>query len=213
MKTAEHLSPEPLSECPLDAESLQPIQLAPEGSGPLLQRDYVIVLDGSPCSPEDAIERLRSDFPRFSPETLARFSQPAGTPLHVGDVMTINMRGYGCCEVEVMDIRPRCISLRTIRGHVEAGRISFGAYRDEAGRLVCRIRSRARSGNPLLAIGHALLGKHLQTRIWCTFLERLAESCGGKMLGGVLTETEPVTDSAADAGERECPTIVTENGA
>src|SRR5205814_7432331 len=104
-------------------------------------------------------------------------------------------------------VEPRSMTMETIEGHAEAGRISFATSLDESGRLVARIRSRARSSSPLLYVGHALLGKHVQSQIWVTFLERLAQACRGRILGEVIVQTDEVEETEADRGQRETPTI------
>jgi hypothetical protein len=193
-------------------EERRGIQLASEGAGPLLQRDYVIVLEGSACTPEAVAEKIRSDFPLFSPVELARFTRPAGAagPLVVGDTMHVRIRAVGDCGVMVTHREPRSLTLRTLEGHPEAGRITFGAYRDEAGHLVCRIRSRARQRNRRLFTGYLMAGIHGQTRVWVTFLERLAAACGGRLLGEVLTSTDEVEELPEDWGAGEAPTFVTQ---
>jgi hypothetical protein len=183
-------------------EERRPVQPATRGVGELLQRDYVIVIEGSAYTPEQVVEMLRRNFPRFSPAELARFTRPSGEvgPLDVGDTMHIRIRGRGECGVIVSHLEPHSLTLRTLGGHPEAGRISFGAYRDAAGRLVCRIRSRSRLRDLVQYAGYRLLGKPAQTETWDTFLERVAETCGGRVLGKVLTSTDRVTESDADRG-------------
>jgi len=189
-----------------------PVQPTPEGSGPLLQRDYVLVVRDAACTPEAALEKVRADFPSFSPEQFARFKRPEGETGLLGpeDRMGIDLTGYGYCEVVLTDLDPLDFTLRTIQGHAEAGRITFAALTDISGNLVLRIRSRARAFNPLIYVGHALLGQHMQTRIWMTFLQRWAEACGGEVLGDVICETDRVEESRADRGEVDCPTVQTE---
>lgn len=190
-------------------EEQQDIQLATEGAGPLLQRDYVVVLDGSPCTPEAAVAKIRADFPSFSPEELARFTRPVGAAglLAVGDTMHVSILGVGDCGVKVTHLGPGSLTLRTLKGHPEAGRITFGAFRDEAGRLVCRIRSRARQRSRRLFAGYLMVGIHGQTRVWVTFLERLAAACEGRVLGEVLTSTDEVEELPEDRGVGEAPTL------
>jgi hypothetical protein len=188
-------------------EEQRPVQPAPEGTGPLLQRDYVAALAGTAWSPERLIEMLRSDFPRFSPAELAHFTRPDGEtgPLNVGDTMHIHIRGAGDCGVMVSHVDDRSFTLQTLQGHPEAGRITFGAHRDAAGHLVARIRSRARIISPHHYVGYKLIGKRAQTRAWVTFLQRAAAACGGRLLGGVLLSTDEVTETNADRGETVAP--------
>lgn len=195
-------------------EERREIQLATEGKGPLLQRDYVVVLDGTACTPEEVTAMIRDDFPRFSPAEIAEFTRPAGAdgPLALGDTMHVHIRAVGDCGVKVTHLEPYSLTLRTLKGHPEAGRITFGAYRDEAGRLVCRIRSRARQRNRRLLSGYLTVGIHGQTRVWVTFLERLAAACGGRVLGDVLTSTDEVEELPEDRGIGEAPTFAAHSG-
>jgi hypothetical protein len=190
-------------------EERRAAQPSDQGVGALLQRDYVAVVEGSRCTPEEAVLKIRGDFPEFAPSMLAEFSRPDGKegPLGLGDTMHIYIRGAGHCAVVASDIEPRSVTLLTLQGHIEAGRISFGASTDEAGRLVCRIRSRSRIGDYPRFVGYHLLGKHAQTRIWTTFLERLAQACGGHLIGRVLLSTDTVYDLPEDQGVRRAPTF------
>jgi hypothetical protein len=121
--------------------------------------------------------------------------------------MHIRITGYGECAVRVAQVDPCRLTLRTLHGHMEAGRITFSADRDAGGRLVLRIRSRARLRNAPWYAAYALLGKHAQTRVWVTFLQRLAQECGGHALSEVLLATDRVPESRADRGEVETPTM------
>jgi hypothetical protein len=190
------------------------IQYPSEGRGPLLQRDYVVVVAQSPCRPEQVVERIRADFPRFSPPELARFTRPPGAtwPLRRGDTMHVHIRAVGDCGVQVTHLEPCSLTLRTLKGHPEAGRITFGACEEGSGHLVCRIRSRARQRNRRLLTGYLLGGIHGQTVVWVAFLERLAEECGGRVLGRVITSTDEVQELPEDEGARETPTFVCLSG-
>src|SRR5690349_15819348 len=76
---------------------------ADEGHGPLLQRDYWVVIQGGHCTPEQIMQEVKEQFPRFSPEELARFVHPSGgtAPLAVGDVMDIDITGDGKSQVRI----------------------------------------------------------------------------------------------------------------
>src|SRR4051812_31305296 len=102
-------------------EERSPIQRPSDGTGPLLQRDYVVVLEGSGCTPEAAVERIRTDFPGFSPASVARFTRPEGitSPLEVGDTMHVRIRGVGDCGVQVTHRDAHSLTLRTLKGHPE----------------------------------------------------------------------------------------------
>jgi len=190
-------------------EEERALQLASHGTGPLLQRDYVAVVEGSDCSPETAVETMRREFPKFAPELLVTFDRPDGAagPLDPGDTMHVHLHGAGHSGVVVNHVDDRSLTMRTLDGHQEAGTITFGVYPDEAGRLVFRIRSRARQRNLPRFLGYELLGKHAQTQIWIHFLENWAQACGGKLVGDVILSTDEVEETAADRGEEEQPTF------
>jgi hypothetical protein len=191
------------------AEELRPVQLAPEGAGPLLQRDFVGVIEGSPLTPEEAAVKLRRELPLHVPETLARFSRSGdeGEPLQAGDTMHVRLKGAGAAAVIVSHVDARSMTLRTMEGHLEAGRNTFGFYNDASGRLICRVRSRARVRDVGRLIAYRLGGKANQSAIWSLFLNRVAEACGGTLAGDVQEETAEVEDSALDLGEGDGPTF------
>ena len=137
------------------------IQAASQGHGPLWQRDYHAQVMGCQSTPEQFIAMIRDDFPAFSPSELAAFTNEKSTPLEVGDEMKVFIQGYGECGVRVVHLDARSLTLRTLQGHFEAGRITFGAYYQD-GNLIFRIRSRARSTDRLRHVGYQLIGKKLQ---------------------------------------------------
>lgn len=190
-------------------EELRPVQLAPEGAGPLLQRDFVAVIEGSPLAPEQAALKLRRELPRYAPEALCKFtrSSSAGDPLEVGDTMHVRLKGAGAAAVIVTHVDARSLTVRTMEGHIEAGRNTFGFYTDEHGRLVCRVRSRARTRDVPRLIAYWLGGKGNQSLIWTMFLNRVADECGGKLVGSVREDTETVEDTPLDVGEDDGPTF------
>ena len=196
-------------------EEKRPVQLAVEGIGPLLQRDYLAVVRDSPMAPEDVLMRMRTDFPRFSPDALARFTRPEGEtgPLQLGQTMHVFITGVGHCAVQVSHLDVDSFTLRTLHGHMEAGRITFSATCSEAGFLEVRIRSRARISDVPRLLSYLMLGRAVQTKIWTTFLERVAEATGGRLLGSVTVATDHVQDSLRDLGIAEGPTLQIGSGA
>jgi len=200
-------TPIPTEDCGDDA---QPIIAATHGSGPLLERDYQAIIVGASCSPEAIIAMVRSDFPRFSPDALAAFECRVGfaLPLEVGHEMFINIRGAGTCHVRTVHADERSLTLRTLDGHPEAGRITFGAFNNEDGELVVRIRSRARASDKLKYVGYIFMGREMQTKTWLTFIERVAQACGGRIEGEIAVTTTRVRASLADRGEIDTPTFV-----
>lgn len=190
-----------------DARGRTARQPAPEGRGPLLQRDYIGVFAEAPCSPQAVMEMVRREFPRFSPDALASFARCENGPLEPGDEMEVNIRGVGCHKVRVVCVSERMLTLRTIEGHPEAGRISFACFCDGQGRMLFRIRSRSRVNNLVRLAGYWLGGKGAQTQIWCTFIKRVAERIGTRVRDKVVLGERFVEDSRADLGLEDAPTF------
>ena len=184
---------------------------AADGTGPLLQRDYWAIINGCELAPEQIMRRVRAEFPRFAPEDLVQFSRPAPdeTPLSVGDEMTVDIKSAGSCDVRVVAVDGRSLTMQTLNNHPEAGRITFGARQDAQGRTVFRIRSRARANGLLNYLGYELLGKKMQARTWVTFIERVVAACGGRAVGGIRVQTREVPESSDDIEAAPGPTFPT----
>ena len=109
---------------------------ATEGTGPLLERDYWAVVEGTGVTPGGAGRRPSASGSRGSPRTetacFRRDGECSG-PLEVGDEMDIRIALLGDCRVRVVHVDDQGLTLRTLKGHPEAGRITFGADRDDEG--------------------------------------------------------------------------------
>lgn len=188
---------------------LKKIAYATTGSGPLLQRDYLGVIEGSDWTPETMAEEVRKHFVDFAPQETAAFEYPEGEgkALKVDDELKIQISGILPCKVRVVHTDPRSLTLRTLDGHPEAGRITFGAGRDDRGRLTFRICSRARSGGLLHYVGFLLIGRTMQARCWIRFIGRVAGSSGGRLVGPIRVSTERVEEVPADCGGPHLPTF------
>ncbi|HEX8202599.1 MAG TPA: hypothetical protein VF590_19125, partial [Isosphaeraceae bacterium] len=89
----------------------------------------------------------------------------------------------------------------------EAGRITFGADRDEQGRLRFRIRSRTRASGVMNYVGYLLMGKQMQSRCWIRFIDKVAEACGGRIVGRVRVRTRKAAEEPGDRDVLEAPTF------
>ena len=118
---------------------------ATEGAGPLLQRDYWAVFAGCTLTPSDVIARVRERFCELPPDALVRFDAPDGVGIDAE--LDIRIKPAQSCRVRVIHEDANSFTLGTLVGHPEAGRITFGAYRNPAGEVVFHIRSRARSSS------------------------------------------------------------------
>jgi hypothetical protein len=182
---------------------------ASEGVGPLLRREYSAVVGGAPCGPEAIGTLLRERFEDFAPPETAIFDRTAEAKdrLAIGDEMEIRIALLGRCRVRVVHHSDCTLTLRTLAGHPEAGRITFGADRDPQGRLRLRIVSRTRASRVLNYLGYLVMGKQLQARCWIRFLERLAEATGGQIADRIHVRTHRVEEEPGDRKGTDAPTF------
>lgn len=174
--------------------------LAAQGSGPLLQRDYWAAIRDCRISPRQFGAMLAAHFADFAPDALTRFEcvgESANRPLRVGDELRVHIHMAGTFVVRVLHLDDNSITLCTLHGHPEAGRITFGAYRNRGGDVVFHIRSRARSGSSKHYAGFVAVGEPMQTMTWTDYVDQLAHSLGRGVLGRIHEETR-VLDSKDD---------------
>jgi hypothetical protein len=180
---------------------------AAEGVGPLLQRDYWAVLDACPLSPSEVAAVVRAQFATFPPEDLVVFQRKdrGDGPLDVGDEIEVKIKPGVTTAVRVLHTDTHSLTLATAEGHPEAGRITFGAYRNEREDVVFHIRSRARSSTSAHYAGFLAAGEAMQTKTWTDFIDRLAHSLADGVIGSIYVETSEVEDDATD--EADAPTF------
>lgn len=185
------------------------VQDTTDGYGPLLERDYRASFVGK-ATPEDVMTAIRVHFPDFAPPETAVFRRCVDgcDPLRVGDEMDIHIKLLGMCKVRVVHLNPQSLTLRTLDGHPEAGRITFGAGLDDQGRTHFRILSRTRQGGFLPYLGYLLVGKQLQSRCWIKFISKLAETLNVEVFEKTVhVSTRKTRETRADRGERDAPTF------
>ncbi len=186
---------------------LKGLVLAKDGSGPLLQRDYWAVIEESTLSPQQLADLLARDFCSFAPEELVRFERDETEGLRVGEEIDVNIRMAGSCRVRVLHRDSNSITLGTLEGHPEAGRITFGAYRNRSDDVVFHIRSRARASSARIYAGYLAAGEPMQTNTWTDFIDRLAHTVGGGVKGVIHVETEEIDDDVEGPGAECTPTF------
>ena len=177
-----------------------PLQPAPEGHGPLLQRDYWAVLAGCRLRPSEIAEMIAERFAQFPPAELVRFSRSDGGegPLAVGDLLDVEIALAGACQVQVIHRDESSLTLATLAGHPEAGRITFGAYRNPMDDVIFHIRSRARSRSRTCLIGFLAAGEAMQTNTWTDFVNHVAAAVGQGVMGVIRVETAEVEETPED---------------
>jgi hypothetical protein len=205
---------------PLPAVALTgDLQPAHQGTGPLLQRDYWAVISRARARPSAIIDDLGRRFPAFAPPELVVFRRAGVSdadaandqPLAPGHELDVAITAAGTFRVRVVCCQPQSITLATLKGHPEAGRITFGAYRNAEGAVIFHIRSRARSSDGLRYLGYLLAGEAMQTNTWTDFVKSVALTFGDGVAGSVHAETTVITgagdvtgddDDADDGSER-----------
>lgn len=176
------------------------LQPAADGSGSLLERDYWAVVAGPPLAPQEVADAVARHFERFAPSELVVFRRrgEGGRPLEVGDEMDVEIRHVGTFGVRVVHRSELSLTLGTLEGHPEAGRITFGAYPDSDGAVVFHIRSRARASSGLMLASFLAAGEPMQTSTWSAFVERVASSLGKGVRSAIHAETREVEEGEAD---------------
>jgi hypothetical protein len=197
-----------------DTESSQGgnLLLPEQGAGPLLQRDYWAVIKDCKHPPSVVMDWVARRFPEFAPRELCVFSWAdearAGEPLRLDDELTVKIQGAGTFGVRVIHKDAQSFTLATLPGHPEAGRITFGAYRNEHGDVIFHIRSRARSGSTFHYVGFVTAGEAMQTNTWTEFVLRAAVTCGEGVMGVIHADTTELEDEPEGGDPEHGPTFV-----
>ncbi len=199
------------------AERLTSGLLAPRaGKGPLVQRDYWAVIARCREAPTRIVDVLASRFPDFAPADLVAFRRTDATdrPLAPGDELEVHIRWAGPCRVRVVNRQPQSVTLATLSGHPEAGRITFGAYRNDYRDVVFHIRSRARSGSRTHYLGFLTAGEAMQTKTWTDFVQSVAYTFGEGIIGAVHADSRRIRDrEERESDDTACsPTFRAEGG-
>ena len=189
------------------------LQLATQGAGPLYRRDYWAVIRNCRQGPEEIVRTLRRHFPAFSPAELARFSRldDGDRPLSVDDHLEVRIAGYKKVRVRVIHADEQSFTLATEPGHPEAGRITFGSYRNRRGDVIFHIRSHARSSGRVTLAGFLATGEVMQTSTWTDFVNRVAVAFGEGVIGFIHAETTPCADEEPEIATHE-PTYQAHGG-
>lgn len=185
------------------------LQRPDTGSGSLLQRDYWAVIRGCEVSPRVLMKHLRRRFQVFAPPDLVEFRRrvPAERPLERGDELAVNIKHAGSFAVRVTHADANSITLGTLRGHPEAGRITFGAYRNGRSDVIFHIRSIARSSSRRNYAGFLLAGDPMQTYTWTDFVDCVAHTFGEGVVGSIRADVKRVRAEDED-GDMERPTFL-----
>lgn len=183
---------------------------AADGAGPLLQRDYWALIERCTHTPGQVMECVARHFGEFAPQELCVFTRTgeADAPLEVGEELDVRITGAGQCRVRVIHRDRQSFTLATLPGHPEAGRITFGAYRNARGDVIFHIRSRARSGSRLIYLGFYTGGEAMQTNTWTDFVNNVALTVGAGVIGFIHADTLVMQKTHEAADEIQGPTYL-----
>jgi hypothetical protein len=173
------------------------VQTAEGGVGDLLHRRYAVVAAGATASPEEIVERLRTEPNWGTPGDVAVFVKTRGEPgeMRPGDEYVVRMPGPWDGPVRVIGCGPTSFRLATLRGHLEAGQIEFRASRTGEG-VRFEIESWARSGDRFaqLLYDRLLLAKEIQLNLWLETCLTVVARSGGRLQDGAVVHTRRVED-------------------
>lgn len=148
---------------------------------------------------------IKTHFCELPPLALVEFTAPQG--VRVGQEIDVQIMPAQHCRVRIIHEDEQSLTLATLVRHPEAGRITFGAYRNGASELVFHIRSRARSSGTLMRIGFIVVEEAMQTDTWTDFINRAAESVGAQVRDATHADTERVEALAEDDAPLTAPTF------
>jgi hypothetical protein len=188
----------------------RPLLTARSGAGQYLQRDHWAVIRECRQRPRELMRTVRARFAEFAPAELANFRRvdAADGPLAVGEELEVRIAAAGTFFVRVVHTDEQSLTLGTLQGHPEAGRITFGAYCNARDDVIFHIRSRARSGSQLMYAGFLAAGEAMQTNTWTDFIGAIAHTFGSGVIGFIHSETQRVPNGPQAAAEECAPTFI-----
>lgn len=197
---------------PAERDPLHALQPASAGAGSFYLRDYWAVIDRCTMKPSEVMALVTRRFPEFPPVDTVEFRRCGDlhVPLEVGDEFDIHIKMAGECRVRVIHKDACSVTFGTLEGHPEAGRITFGAYRNERKDVIFHIRSRARSRSITHYLGFLTGGDPMQTTTWTDFVNSVCLTCGNGVIGFVHADTRELQLSDIDEADEamNSPTFV-----
>lgn len=178
---------------------------ATQGAGPLLQRDYWAVLDDCNLKPSEVMAYIKAHFCELPPPSLVQFDASNGVDKDAE--LDIRIKPVQQCRVRVTHCDAQSLTLGTLAGHPEAGRITFGAYRNPEGDVIFHIRSRARSASAAKRLGFLAIGDAMQTNTWTDFINNTAAALGARIRDAIVADTQHVDELPEDDQPLDTPTF------
>ncbi|GAB4264361.1 MAG: hypothetical protein Kow0092_15970 [Deferrisomatales bacterium] len=157
------------------------------GFGQLWDKTYEVRLPGVSASPREAVAFVKEHLGELWPDGAELYAPPPGIAPGAAGVIRLTLPGGVplVTGIRVLHAGQEAFTFATLRGHMEAGWITFGARRDGETTVVC-VESLARTGDPLFELGFLLFGHAEQERFWVETLTRLAGRLGAVGEVGVV---------------------------
>jgi hypothetical protein len=152
------------------------------------------------------MEQVKCHFCELPPSSLVTFVAASGVARDALIDITI-VPGQNC-GVRVIHETPQSLTFATLEGHPEAGRITFGCYRNSAGDVIFHIRSRARSTTALKRVGFLAIGDAMQTNTWTDFITNTAALVGAHIRDVIHADTQQVDETREDDDPLQAPTFL-----
>ena len=156
------------------------------------------------------MREVKQQFCRLPPASLVGFTAAGG--IARGARLDIVIRPGQQCAVSVIHDDDQSLTLGTLEGHPEAGRITFGSYQNAAGDVIFHIRSRARSTTAMTRLGFMAIGDAMQTNTWTDFIRNAASLAGASISGVIHADTETVDERPDDDEPLREPTFLATGG-
>lgn len=154
--------------------------------------------------PSEVMTWVRQHFCELPPRALVEFTASQG--LLPDAVVDIVIRPDQACRVRVIHEDAQSLTLGTLEGHPESGRITFGAYRNANGDVIFHIRSRARASDAARFLGFLAVGEAMQTETWTGFINSTAHGVGARIEGCIHADTAEAEDAPEDGDGESAPT-------
>lgn len=156
-----------------------PKQTIGDGVGKLYHRVYETRFKISDEALEKLLDKFFCDINYFSPQLIATFHPtcPKGERVKTGDDIDIRISGPWNGPVRVAHADRTQLTLVTLKGHLEAGKIRFEFRKNQNAEVVFRIESLARSKDRIVDFLYDKLpiSRFMQKEMWVLFCEKVAD--------------------------------------
>ena len=169
------------------------------GVGELTHRCYEVEVPRATFTRQTLIQAIELRMCELPPAGLADFEKSSGSAarMTVGDEYDITMLGPWNGRVRVAEVTDASFTLVTLDGHPEAGHITFSVEDVPTQPSVLKVRieswARARDEAAQAAYDTLNVGRRVQTEVWVTFLQRVAEFTGSTAVPEVDIRSEALT--------------------